>query len=133
MSGDATCPGPNVSDFSLGPNEQVAQSFAAGLTGDLVRAELPMDHITTYDGECFLRGASLVDGHPAEQVLATARIDDQNLPGGQSVVGFALDPLGRVTAGTSYALVLSRAEDGEYTWQGPSTNRALVEPSSPVE
>lgn len=119
---DATCPGANVSGFIIGSDGRVAQSFTAGLTGDLVRADLTIDHFSISDGEYFLRVASLVDGHPTEQVLAIARVDDRTLPDGQSVVRFSFDPPAPVRTGTSYALVLSRAGAGEFTWRGDFNN-----------
>jgi hypothetical protein len=119
---DAACAGFNVSGFIVGSDGRAAQSFTAGLTGDLVRADLTLDHFSISDGEYFLRVASLVDGHPTEQVLATARIDDRTLPDGQSVVSFSFDPPAPVRAGTSYALVLSRAGAGEFTWRGDFNN-----------
>ncbi|MFN8662247.1 MAG: hypothetical protein U0075_10175 [Thermomicrobiales bacterium] len=57
---------------------------------DLIRADLTLDHFSISDGEYFLRVANLVDGHPTEQALATARVDDRTLPGGQSIVSFHL-------------------------------------------
>jgi hypothetical protein len=96
----------------------VAQSFTSGLTGDLVRAELVMDHFAIEDGEYFLRLAPLLDGLPADGSLAAARVNDRTLPDGESLVTFSFDQPARVTAGVSYALVLARSGGGEYTWRG---------------
>lgn len=119
---DAACQGLNVSGFIIGSDGRAAQSFTSGQSGDLIRADLTLDHFSISDGEYFLRVANLVDGHPSEQALATARVDDRTLPGGQSIVSFTFDPPAPVRAGNSYALVLSRAGAGEFTWRGDFNN-----------
>lgn len=114
----ATCPGPATTSFDLGPQVRSAQSFASGLSGDLVRAELVIDHFAIEAGEYFLRLAPLLDGLPTEASLATSRVDDRALPAGESVVVFTFNQPARVTAGVSYALVLARSGGGAYTWRG---------------
>lgn len=117
---DATCPGPAQTGFKFGPHIRVAQSFTAGLTGDLVHADLVMIQVADNDGEYLLRLAPLLDGVPTDVALATARVDDRRLPDGETVVTLTFNQPARVTAGDSYALVLARVGEGEYTWRGRS-------------
>jgi hypothetical protein len=136
---DATCPAPATTGSIVASGVRVGQSFTAGFTADLVRAELVMSHFdNNEDGEYFLRLAPLLDGLPADVALATARVDDRTLPDGESVVVFTFNQAARVTAGVSYALILARAGGGQYGWsgvRGGCPGRAFVasSPTGPFE
>jgi hypothetical protein len=115
---DATCPGPKTNAFILFPDSVLAQSFTAGQTGLLVRAELEIEHPDPISatGNLFLRLAPLVDAFPEPDALASAQVAASSVATGISVITFTFADPAPVTAGTSYALVMTRDGDGVIAW-----------------
>lgn len=119
---DATCSGPQTNATILFPEGLVAQSFTAGQTGLLVRAELELQHqqVAKATGTLFLRLAPLVDAFPGTDALASAEVAASSVQQGINRVSFAFPVPATVRAGTSYALVLSRDGDGDIAWSNPA-------------
>lgn len=115
---DATCPGPETNGFPLTPQGILAQSFTAGQTGLLVRADLQLAHAETSSatGNLFLRLAPLVDAFPGPNALASAQVAASSVGFGSSTITFSFADPAPIKAGTSYALVLSRDGDGSISW-----------------
>ena len=115
---DATCAGAPANATILQPQGVLAQSFTAGQTGSLVRADLTIHRLdtTSATGNLFLRLAPLVDAFPGPNALASAQVAASTVATGVSVVTFAFADPAPVKAGTSYALVLSRDGDGGIAW-----------------
>jgi hypothetical protein len=115
---DATCPGPETNGFPLQPQGVLAQSYTAGQTGVLVRADLRLAHSETFSatGNLFLRLAPLVDAFPGPNALASAQVAASSVAFGASVITFTFADPAPVKAGKSYALVLSRDGEGSISW-----------------
>lgn len=114
---DATCPGPLTNGTILSSGGALAQSFTAGQTGLLVRADLEVELLQTFTtGNLFLRLAPLVDAFPGPNALASAQVAASAVPTGRSVSSFTFADPALVKAGTSYALVLSSDGDGRIAW-----------------
>jgi type IV secretory pathway VirB10-like protein len=109
---DARCVGSSDVDFGAIENSRLAQTFTALSSGTLVRAELRVfknDESTLDD---WILRLSPVDetGEPSNRVLSQASVADASVPSGGSSVIFDFANPFSVVAGTTYALVLTRAE-----------------------
>jgi hypothetical protein len=119
---DATCPSPQTNGSLLPDGRVVAQSFTAGQSGLLVRADLEIQNINDVPvpGTLFLRLAPLVDAFPGAGVLASAQVAASSVAPGSNVITFTFTAPASVQAGTSYALILSHDRSGGIAW----SNRA---------
>jgi hypothetical protein len=113
---DATCPLPQDQASTVGSLARLAQSFTAGIAGDLVRVDLGLDHPGDSKNSYLLRVAPLVDGLPSDSSLATAQVNAASVPAGVSQVTFSFASPARMVAGTSYALVLAVDGIDNFTW-----------------
>jgi hypothetical protein len=114
---DAACPGPRDNAFIVGSLARLAQTFTAGVSGQLVKAELGINHGLDSRGEYILRLSPVDgDGVPTDEVLAAAFVPEGDVATGDSTVTFTfLDPA-TVEANTQYALVLVRMGPGNFSW-----------------
>jgi hypothetical protein len=119
---DATCPPPQDDAFPVGSLARLAQSFTAGISGDLVRVELELDNRDVSDITYVVRLASLIDGRPGDDALATAHVSATTVPDEVTTVSFAFPSPARIVAGTPYALVLSIDGASNFTWAHRSGN-----------
>lgn len=118
---DATCPGPPTNGTILSSEGALAQSFTAGQTGLLVRADLEVQLLQAFTtGSLFVRLAPLLDAFPGPNALASAQVAATSVATGNSVVTIAFADPAPVKAGTSYALVLSSDGDGRIAWSNRS-------------
>lgn len=109
---DARCFGSSDVDFGASENSRLAQTFVALSSGQLVRAEIPVDKFENAVDEWILR-LSPVDaaGLPTNEILADSVVPDANVPlGDATVVAFEFASPFSVVSGTAYALVLTRGE-----------------------
>ncbi|MFN8665229.1 MAG: choice-of-anchor R domain-containing protein [Thermomicrobiales bacterium] len=113
---DATCPLPQDDAFIVGSLARLAQSFTAGVSGDLVRVELGVDNRQGSSNNYLVRLAPLVDGLPGEAVLATAEVAAAVLPASITTASFTFSSPARVVAGTSYTLVLAVDGQDNFSW-----------------
>lgn len=117
---DATCGGVRQGfNADVGGNTRLAQTFSALASGPLVRADIPISKDAGPEADYILR-ISPVDGAgvPGNAVLAETRTPSTNLPLGESVVTFTFASPAPVTAGATYALVLTRPGGNKVAWIG---------------
>jgi hypothetical protein len=117
----ATCPAP--SDTNLGGfsgENRLAQTFTAVASGQLLRAELLVQKFAESTGDYVLRISPVDDaGFPSNEVLDAAIVIDSRVPDGESTVTFLFAGAASLTAGTAYALVLTRpGGEGNFAWSG---------------
>jgi hypothetical protein len=107
---DAGCPGPPGDAITLTAGERGAQTFTAQNTGSLTRGELLVmkGAATTGDWTMQILTTSAT-GTPTNQVLASTTIADAGVPTGTSTLGGDFAVPAQVSAGTMYALSLSRS------------------------
>ena len=113
---DAACPLPQNQIFVVGSLARLAQSFTAGTTGELVRVNLALANPNGGSNNYLLRVASLVDGLPGADVLATAQVNASSAQAGVTEVTFSFASPAGVVAGTSYALVLAVDGIDNFSW-----------------
>jgi hypothetical protein len=113
---DATCAPPEDNAFAIGPLARLSQSFAAGLTGDLVRVDLGIDNRFGSSGSYLVRLVPFVNGLPVDTTLATTTVAATALPASITRATFTFSQPARVVAGDSYALVLSTDGDTDFSW-----------------
>lgn len=113
-SPDATCPGPREASYSHpgSGNNRFTQTFTPQISGALTNAELEINKFGP-SGD-FIVQILETDGSgvPTNTLLASTTIPDAAVPAGFSTIGvdFANPPT--VTAGQTYALVVTRPGGG---------------------
>ena len=104
---DASCPGPNDTfNSSTGPT-RFAQTFTAAHSGTLTRAIVRVVKFGT-PGDWVLELLGTSAGAPVDGDLATATVADAGVPGGAANLEASFVTPAVVTAGTSYAIAVSR-------------------------
>jgi hypothetical protein len=110
---------------TVGPTQSVAQTFTAGITGDLDRVDLYLsqgDVAATAPLTVEIRAVD-ASGEPTGPPLASASVPAASvpsIPGGWVTVLFA--PPAPVVAGTQYAIVVYTASSNSYLWYGQAAN-----------
>ena len=107
----ATCPGPRENYISNGdPDTRFAQTFVSTQSGNLTRAEIDFFEPPSRSGG-YLVEIRTVDGaaKPTDTVLAATTVPE--VPEGASTLVATFATPAQVTAGETYALVLSRPAD----------------------
>jgi hypothetical protein len=114
---DATCPGPRESALSFGDTVRLAQTFTAIASGPLGSAQLGIAKSAGSRGEYLLRLSPVdTEGIPTSDVLAAALVENASVPDGESTVTFTFPNPAAVSAGTTYALILTRSGPNNITW-----------------
>jgi hypothetical protein len=114
---DATCPSEGTQVFIAGGRARMAQTFTALASGQLVSAQLDIDHDASTVGDYILRLSPVDgDGVPTNDVLAATVAPSGRVPGGISSVAFTFPTPFAVMAGTKYALVLARPGQENFSW-----------------
>jgi hypothetical protein len=113
---EASCPGPGT-DFLTLPDVRNAQTFTVFHTGTLVRGQL--DIRRQDPGGDFQLQILATDGagFPTNTLLGSATIPDASLGTGVITVAGNFNPPVPVTAGTQYALAITRSTNGQYFMQ----------------
>jgi hypothetical protein len=84
-----------------------AQTFTAGLSGGLDRVDVLLDRGCTTGVDVTVQIRTVAAGSPTSTVLASATIAEASVPSTDAFVSAAFGSPAPVTAGTSYAIVLS--------------------------
>lgn len=110
---------------------RIAQTFTAGGSGSLVRAELLIDKEAQTFGDYVVQLGTVDDfGVPTDEVLASTSVGNPAVPDGESTVTFTFAKPASVTAGVQYALILARPGTTKFSWSGsrgdPCAGRAFT-------
>lgn len=108
--------------WAITPNQALAQTFTAGLSGSLTDVDA---EAFRYDGAADLTVEirDVVDGLPGPTVLASASVAGADVPGfGENWLTISFDQPAQITAGTQYALVLSTSGTTVYGWYADGTD-----------
>ncbi len=96
-----------------------AQTFVAGRTGTLTRADLSLialDGPVTQPLKVEVQTTDPLTGAPTDTVLATGSIPASGLTTQPAWLTATFDPGAAVTAGTRYALVISTEDENSWNW-----------------
>jgi hemolysin type calcium-binding protein len=124
------------SSLSIGGQRVAAQTFTAGLSGNLDQVDLDLRFASPPIGESCSGGSGVTvevrtvsGGVPSSTILASASVPASSIPAGTfNFVSFALPFPPAVTAGTQHALVVSAPDASctgvlfPYNWGGASGN-----------
>jgi hypothetical protein len=116
---DASCPGPSAGIIPIASSGEFrfAQTFTAGRSGELVRAEIEILRNTATAGDFILRLAPLdSEGVPTNTVLAESSVRGAEAPEDPATVSFSFADPASVEAGITYALVLTRPGGDRFGW-----------------
>ena len=113
---DASCPAVGSGNTVVQGTQRVAQTFTAGISGKLTSAQIRVtkNMIDPATGDYQLRLAPLTNGTPTNDVLGTATVPFASVPAGSinlPITG-SFNPAPDLTAGTNYALVVTRPPAG---------------------
>jgi hypothetical protein len=107
---DANCPGPREFAFASmgGGTSRFAQSFTAGITGEITSAQVDVTKQGTAGD--YRLDINEVDaaGAPTNTILASAAIPDAAVPAGDSTITGSFANPAQVSAGQGYALIVTR-------------------------
>jgi hypothetical protein len=127
------------SGFGVGSGQSVAQTFTAGITGDLDGVDLALQAVDSPASPLTVEIRSVIPGSIGATALASAIIQPGSLPTADTA--FVAIPLATqvpVSAGSSYAIVLYTAAvfPHTYAWGGANSDvyaggTALLTASSP--
>ena len=96
-----------------------AQTFTAGITGRLDRANLLLQPVSGSPGPLTVEIRRVSGGCPASAALAAAMVSESRIPGGQSWVSVPFTSPAPVISGKRYAIVAyTGATAGSYGWGG---------------
>jgi hypothetical protein len=113
------------SDIIAGPEpsssaRSAAQTFTAGLSGQLDQVDLPLAKYMQTDGPLTVEIRDVVGGAPGTTVLASAAVPAASVPlGGTQQAVFVAAPFDSpadVAAGSQYAIVAYTGGDDVYNW-----------------
>jgi hypothetical protein len=113
-SPDATCPGPREASYSHpgSGNNRFTQTFMPQISGALTNAEVELNKFGP-SGDFIVQILETdPSGVPTNTILASTTIPDAAVPAGFSVVGVDFANPATVTAGQTYALVVTRPGGG---------------------
>jgi hypothetical protein len=115
---DAGCPPLGGGNYVTNGDNRFAQTFTAGLSGNVTAAELRITKNVPDGPGDYVLGINEVDGSgsPTNNVLATTTIPETSVPGGSinlPVTAQFAQPA-TVVAGQQYALVVSRPGSGGF-------------------
>jgi hypothetical protein len=120
---DATCTSSEVGEVVIGDEDsRLAQTFTALASGSLVRADLDIAAPAGSSGDLVLRLSPVKQSGetlpPTNDVLSEATVAAANVPAQISTITFSFGTPFSVTAGVTYALVLSRPGGDRFFWVG---------------
>lgn len=93
-------------EVTVAASEWVAQTFTAGITGNLDQIDLFLFRVGS-PGDLTVQIRGLSGGVPSGSVLASATVAEANVSDSFTWVSAPLSPPAQVTAGVQYAIVLS--------------------------
>jgi hypothetical protein len=104
--------------FSIGTNQTVAQTFTAGLSGNIDRVDLVIDKEGAPAAPLGIEIRSVSGGSPTSTVLAAISIPASRVPTSPTWGAISFASPATAVAGTQYAIVASSAAtvSNEYEW-----------------
>ena len=108
----------SAGSYGLLSNQSLAQTFTAGISGNL--DEVDLDLINSGGSGLYVEIRDASSSGPGDRILASHIVPDSAIPGPFTFVPVKLDSPAPVAAGTQYAIVAYTSGGSGYRWgRGP--------------